>query len=174
MLPMISDISEVRRSKEILGRMAAQDVPLGIMVETPAAAIMAGDLAAEVEFFSIGTNDLVQYVLAVDRLDPHLADLYQPFHPAVLRLIRTVCEAAHRHGKWVGVCGEMAADPLAVALFLGLGVDELSMEPGSIPAIKSIVRQTRRSDAVALTEELLALNSAPQIVSRLEQWSPQL
>ena len=174
MLPMISDISEVRRSKEILGRMAAQDVPLGIMVETPAAAIMAGDLAAEVEFFSIGTNDLVQYVLAVDRLDQHLADLYQPFHPAVLRLIRTVCEAAHRHGKWVGVCGEMAADPLAVALFLGLGVDELSMDPHSIPAVKSIIRQTRRSEAAALTEELLALNSAAQIVSRLEQWSPQL
>jgi phosphotransferase system enzyme I (PtsI) len=149
-------------------------VPLGIMVETPAAAIMAPDLAAEVEFFSIGTNDLVQYVLAVDRLDEHLADLYQPFHPAVLRLIRAVCEAAHRHGKWVGVCGEMAANPLAVALFLGLGVDELSMEPRSIPAIKSVVRQTRRSEAVALTEELLALNSAAQIILRLEQWSPQL
>jgi phosphotransferase system enzyme I (PtsI) len=174
MLPMISDISEVHRTKEILGRFAGRAVPLGIMIETPAAAIMASDLAAEVEFFSIGTNDLVQYVLAVDRLDDRLAGLYQPFHPAVLRLIRAVSEAAHRHGKWVGVCGEMAADPLAVALFLGLGVDELSMEPGSIPAIKSIVRQTRRSDAVALTEELLALNSAPQIVSRLEQWSPQL
>jgi phosphotransferase system enzyme I (PtsI) len=171
MLPMISDISEVRRTKEILGRMAAPGVPLGIMVETPAAAIMAPDLAAEV---SIGTNDLVQYVLAVDRLDEHLADLYQPFHPAVLRLIRAVCEAAHRHGKWVGVCGEMAANPLAVALFLGLGVDELSMEPRSIPAIKSVVRQTRRSEAVALTEELLALNSAAQIILRLEQWSPQL
>ena len=174
MLPMISDISEVRRTKEILGRFAAPGVPLGIMVETPAAAIMAGDFAAEVEFFSIGTNDLVQYVLAVDRLDEHLADLYQPFHPAVLRLIRTVCEAAHRHGKWVGVCGEMAANPLAAALFLGLGVDELSMEPRSIPAIKSIVRQTRRSEAAALAEELLALGSAAQIVSRLEQWSPQL
>jgi phosphotransferase system enzyme I (PtsI) len=174
MLPMISDISEVRRTKEILGRIAGRGAPLGIMVETPAAAIMAGDLAAEVEFFSIGTNDLVQYVLAVDRLDENLADLYQPFHPAVLRLIRTVSEAAHRHGKWVGVCGEMAADPLAVALFLGLGVDELSMEPRSIPAVKSAIRQTRRSEAVALTEELLALNDAAQIVLRLKQWSPQL
>jgi phosphotransferase system enzyme I (PtsI) len=174
MLLMISDISEVRRTKEILDRIAAPEVPLGIMVETPAAAIMAGDLAAEVEFFSIGTNDLVQYVLAVDRLDPHLADLYQPFHPAVLRLIRTVCEAAHQHGKWVGVCGEMAADSLAVALFLGLGVDELSMDPRFIPTIKSAIRQTRRSEAVALTEELLALNNAPRIVSRLEQWSLQL
>jgi len=106
MLPMISDISEVRRTKEILGRFAAPGVPLGIMVETPAAAIMAGDFAAEVEFFSTGRTNLVQYVLAVDRLDEHLADLYQPFHPAVLRLIRTVCEAAHRHGKWVGVCGK--------------------------------------------------------------------
>jgi phosphotransferase system enzyme I (PtsI) len=174
LLPMISDISEVRRTKEILGRFAAPGVPLGIMVETPAAAIMVPDLAAEVEFFSIGTNDLVQYVLAVDRLDEHLADLYQPFHPAVLRLIRTVSEAAHRHGRWVGVCGEMAANPLAVALFLGLGVDELSMDPRSIPMIRSVIRQTRRSEAVALTEELLALNNAPQIVFRLEQWSPRL
>ena len=174
LLPMISDISEVHRTKEILGRIAGRAVPLGIMVETPAAAIMTSDLAAEVEFFSIGTNDLVQYVLAVDRLGEHLAGLYQPFHPAVLRLIRTVSEAAHRHGKWVGVCGEMAADPLATVLFLGLGVDELSMEPRSIPAVKSVVRQTRRSEAVALTEELLALNNAAQIVSRLEQWSPQL
>src|SRR5271157_3278665 len=172
-LPMISDISEVRRTKEILGRLPAPEVSLGIMVETPAAAIMAGDLAAEVEFFSIGTNDLVQYVLAVDRLDEHLADLYQPFHPAVLRLMRTVSEAAHRHGKWVGVCGEMAADPLAVALFLGLGVDELSMEPRSIPMVKSVIRQTRRSEVAALAKELLALSSAAQIVSRLEKWSPQ-
>jgi phosphotransferase system enzyme I (PtsI) len=174
MLPMISDISGVRRTKEILGHIPGRAVPLGIMVETPAAAIMASDLAAEVEFFSIGTNDLVQYVLAVDRLDEHLADLYQPFHPAVLRLMRAVSEAAHRHGKWVGVCGEMAADPLAAVLFLGLGVDELSMEPRSIPAVKSAIRQTRRSEAVALTEELLAMNSAAQIILRLEQWSPQL
>jgi|SRR5271157_132726 len=172
-LPMISDISEVRRTKEILDRLPAPEVSLGIMVETPAAAIMAGDLAAEVEFFSIGTNDLVQYVLAVDRLDERLADLYQPFHPAVLRLIRTVCEAAHRQGKWVGVCGEMAANPLAAALFLGLGVDELSMEPRSIPMVKSVIRQTRRSEVAALAKELLALSSAAQIVSRLEKWSPQ-
>jgi len=174
MLPMISDISEVRRTKEILGRFAAPRVPLGIMIETPAAAIMAPDLAAEVEFFSIGTNDLVQYVLAVDRLDENLADLYQPFHPAVLRLIRAVCEAAHGHGKWVGICGEMAADPRAVALFLGLGVDELSMDPRSIPAIKSVIRQTRRSETIALTEEVLALNNAPQIVSRLESYLRQV
>lgn len=174
MLPMISDISEVRRSREILARFGAPGLPLGIMVETPAAAIMAPELAAEVEFFSIGTNDLVQYVLAVDRLDERLADLYQPFHPAVLRLIRTVCEGAHRHGKWVGVCGEMAANPLAAALFLGLGVDELSMEPRAIPEVKSAIRHMRRSEAAALTKELLALNNAAQIVKRLEQWSPQL
>jgi len=170
MLPMISDISEVRRTKEILGRIAGPAAPLGIMVETPAAAIMAADLATEVEFFSIGTNDLVQYVLAVDRLDEDLAHLYQPFHPAVLRLIRAVCEAAHRHGKWVGVCGEMAANPLAAALFLGLGVDELSMEPRSIPAVKSAIRQTRRSEMVALAEELLAMNDAVQIELRLRSY----
>jgi len=174
MLPMVSDLSEVRRTREHLSRMGAGAVSLGIMIETPAAAIMAGDFARAVDFLSIGTNDLTQYVLAVDRLNEHVAALYQPFHPAVLRLMRGVSDAGARCGKLVGVCGEMAADPLAAPLFVGMGIGELSMAPQSIPAIKSVIRRLRKSEAARLTGELLALDSAGEIVARLRRYLDDL
>jgi phosphotransferase system enzyme I (PtsI) len=174
MLPMVSDLSEVRRTRECLSRAGAGAVSLGIMIETPAAAVMAVDFAREVDFLSIGTNDLTQYVLAVDRLNEHVAALYQPFHPAVLRLIRGVCDAAGRCGKRVGVCGEMAADPLAAPLFVGMGMGELSMAPQSIPAIKSVIRRLRKDEAAKLTAELLALDSAGEIVAKLRQYLDDL
>ncbi|MGB9803413.1 phosphoenolpyruvate--protein phosphotransferase [Desulfofundulus sp.] len=180
MLPMVSDVMEVKQTREIIGRLREElasrgekvvdEIPLGIMVETPAAAIMAEELAREVDFFSIGTNDLVQYVLAVDRLNEEVSYLYQPFHPAVLRLIQQVVRAAHRFHKWVGVCGEMAADPLAVPLLLGMGVDELSMSPGSIPVVKNLIRQIRKSDASELSLEVTKLTTAGEVVEKVRNF----
>jgi len=115
---------------------AATDVRLGVMIEVPSAALMADALAPLVDFFSIGTNDLVQYTLAADRTSAALADLASPLQPSVLRLVRSVVEAARVHGRHVSVCGEAAADPLAAALFVGLGVDELSVAPGSIAGVR--------------------------------------
>jgi len=175
MLPMISDLAEVEQTREIIARLerelplaGGRKIPLGIMVETPAAAVMADQLAEVVDFFSIGTNDLVQYTMAVDRLNEQVAYLYQPLHPAVLRLLRGVIQAARRAGKWVGICGEMAADTLAVPLLVGMGVDELSMSSGSIPAVKKLIKNISKSDASALVEEALKLRSAGGIMELVE------
>jgi phosphotransferase system enzyme I (PtsI) len=152
MLPMVSSVGEVRQARALLDVVqeelgVALPIPLGVMVETPVAALLAAELAAETDFLSIGTNDLTQYVLAVDRLNPAVAALYQPSHPAVLRMMRTACDAALRAGKWVGVCGEMAADPQAAPLLIAMGITELSMAPAAIPAVKDAVRQIYRSQA---------------------------
>jgi phosphotransferase system enzyme I (PtsI) len=168
LLPMVTDIAEVRRARALLGATGAW-VPLGVMVETPAAAIMADDFADEADFLSIGTNDLVQYVLAADRFSEHAARFYQPFHPAVLRLVAAVCDAARRKGKPVAVCGEMAANPSTAALFAGMGVNELSMVPSAIPSIKDVIRRLRRDRAADVAREVLALASAGDIERRLEQ-----
>ena len=149
MLPMVSSVGEVRQARALLDAVreelgVAGSIPLGAMVETPAAALLAAELAAETDFLSIGTNDLTQYVLAVDRLNPAVAALYQPWHPAVQRLIETTCDAALRASKRVGVCGELAADPRATPLLIALGVSELSMAPGAIPAVKDAVRKAWR------------------------------
>ncbi|MFB3826512.1 MAG: phosphoenolpyruvate--protein phosphotransferase [Bryobacteraceae bacterium] len=170
LLPMITDLAEVREARALLGAR----LPLGVMVETPAAAIMAGDLAREADFLSIGTNDLVQYVLAADRLSQRAARWYQPFHPAVLRLVAAVCDAARREGKPAAVCGEMAADPDAAVLFTGMGVDELSMTPAAIPAVKDAIRRVRRDDAARLARELLALASAREIERCLRERAARL
>jgi phosphotransferase system enzyme I (PtsI) len=168
MLPMIADLAEVRRARRLLGAIQEElgisaPVSLGVMVETPAAALLAAELAAETDFLSIGTNDLTQYVLAADRLNPAVAGLYDPFHPAVLRLMRAVAEVARRRGAWAGVCGEMGADPLAAPLFIGMGMAELSMVPAAIPAVKDAIRRVRRSDAETLLEQALAQASATEI-----------
>ena len=126
-----------RRPRGRAGAEVASDVRLGIMIEIPSAAILADAFAPVVDFFSIGTNDLVQYTLAADRTNPALAELATPLQPAVLRLIRLVTEAALPHGRPVAVCGEAAADPLAAALFVGLGVDELSVAPGSLAGLRA-------------------------------------
>ncbi len=176
MYPMISGVGELRQANALLEEAKAElvargvafpaAIEVGVMIEIPSAALTADVLAREVQFFSLGTNDLTQYTLAVDRINERVAYLYQPTHPAVLRLIRETVEAGHRHGLWVGVCGEMAANPLLALLLLGLGVDELSVAPGAIPLVKDAIRQvdfTRARQlaaaaaACALPEEVLEL-----------------
>ncbi len=180
LLPMIIDITEVRRTKALLERIrlelvaeglpAPDHIPLGVMVETPAAAILLEDLAGEADFFSIGTNDLVQYVLAADRSGDSSAGRYQPFHPAVLRLMRQVARTASARGKHIAVCGEMAADPLAAPLFVGMAIDELSMSPPAIPAVKDAIRNTTKTAADALLDDVLKLRIAAEIIERLQEF----
>jgi phosphotransferase system enzyme I (PtsI) len=152
------------------GKPAAEQPQVGIMVEVPAAAIMADRLAPEVDFFSIGTNDLTQYTLAADRTNPALAYLGSALSPVVLRLIRQVIEQAHANGKWVGVCGELAGEPLAIPVLLGMGLDEFSMNPPAIPMAKQILRSLALTECRPLAEEVLALDTADD-VRRLVQAS---
>lgn len=173
MFPMVGSLADLRRARGALreaqrgleaeGVPHAADPEVGIMVEIPSAALIAGHLAREVDFFSIGTNDLIQYTLAVDRGNPTLAEFYQPFHPAVLRLIDLVVEAAHAAGKWVGVCGEMGGDPAAALLLVGLGVDELSMAQVALPNVRRLVRATRFNDAQQLARQALGAGSADEV-----------
>ncbi|WP_415757772.1 phosphoenolpyruvate--protein phosphotransferase [Pseudomonas sp. LT1P18] len=168
MLPMVTQLSELRRARQLLEEEALAlgltELPkLGIMIEVPAAALMADLFAPEVDFFSIGTNDLTQYTLAMDRDHPRLASQADSFHPSVLRLIASTVKAAHAHGKWVGVCGAMASETLAVPLLLGLGVDELSVSVPLIPAIKAAVREVDLLDCQAIAQQVLGLESAEQV-----------
>jgi phosphocarrier protein FPr/phosphocarrier protein len=168
MIPMVSDIDEIRQVRAITDRLAAaaaldQPPQLGIMIETPAAAATADLLAAEADFLSIGTNDLTQYVLAVDRGNGALADRVDPLHPAVLRMIKATCDGAARHGRPVGVCGGAAGDAQAVPLLIGLGVTELSMVPGLIPEMKARVRALSMAAARALAEEALSHADAQSV-----------
>ena len=149
MFPMITSVWEVRDAKATLAECRKEleaagipvgEVEIGIMIETPAAVMVADELAEEVEFFSLGTNDLTQYTLAIDRQNPKLDRFYDPHHPAVLRLIRMTVEAGHRHNCWVGICGELGADPTLTETFLRMGVDELSVSPSSILPLRKIVR----------------------------------
>jgi phosphotransferase system enzyme I (PtsI) len=170
MFPMVSCLEEVIRlrgeveqSMEALRKRKLSfnlHLPIGIMVETPSAALNAEALAQHVDFYSIGTNDLVQYTLAVDRTDEKLAYLYQPSHPAILRLIHETVAAARRHGIWVSVCGEMAGDPRFTPLLLGLGVHELSMSPVSIGPVRRLVRRLRMSQAEEVAREAMACATA--------------
>lgn len=151
MYPMITSASEVRQIKQLMEeakkeldrqQIAYADVKQGIMIETPAAVMISGELAKEVDFFSIGTNDLTQYTLAVDRQNPKLDAFYDPHHPAVLRMINLVIENAHKAGIWAGICGELGADTELTKEFLAMGVDELSVSPGCILPIRKIIRET--------------------------------
>lgn len=151
MYPMIISVNEVRRIKEIMKEVKAElkeqgiayaDVIEGIMIETPAAVMVSDELAKEVGFFSIGTNDLTQYTLAVDRQNPKLDDFYDPHHPAVLKMIRMTVENAHKAGIWAGICGELGADTTLTEEFIRMGVDELSVSPGRILPIRKIIRET--------------------------------
>ena len=139
------------------------------MIEVPAAALMADLFAPEVDFFSIGTNDLTQYTLAMDRDHPRLASQADSLHPAVLRLIASTVKAAHAHGKWVGVCGALASEPLAVPMLVGLGVDELSVSVPLIPAIKARVRELSYDACQRVAQQVLALESADQVRAALQQ-----
>jgi phosphotransferase system enzyme I (PtsI) len=177
MLPMVTTITELRQARALLAeaqaQLAAAAIPhatnphLGIMIEVPAAALNADALAREADFFSIGTNDLTQYTLACDRTNSRVADLYQPLEPAVLRLIQLTCSAAHRHGRHVAVCGELAGDPQVTALLIGLGVDELSCAPTAIGRVRSAVRATNYAAAQQLATAALACSSAAEVQALL-------
>lgn len=173
MFPLVSSVAEVRAAKAIWAEAEAElrraalpfdaAIEIGIMIEVPSAAIIADQLAAEVEFFSIGTNDLSQYTMAADRTNARVGALADPFQPAVLRLIRQTVEAAHSAGIWVGLCGEFAGDPLAVPILLGLGLDEFSMSAPAIPAVKQAISRLTVTEAQRIAAEALRLDSAEAV-----------
>jgi len=173
MFPMIATLDELRECKAMVEEeRKALNVPpvqVGIMIEVPSAAIMAEQFAREVDFFSIGTNDLTQYVLAMDRNHPGVGRQADALNPAVLQLMASTVQAAHRHGKWVGVCGGLASDPLAVPVLVGMGVDELSVSVPSIPEIKALVRKFSKTECEALTAEVLTLSTASEVRARLSK-----
>ena len=179
MFPMVSSINEVKDGKQVLeaarqqlrieGREFSEDIDVGIMIETPAAVVLADALAREVDFFSIGSNDLIQYTLAVDRGNDRVAYLYDQYHPAVLELIRQTVRAAKKHRKWVGLCGEMAGDPLSVLLLIGLGLSELSTSPLMLPEVKSIIRATSYNSARKVVSRALDMQTGPEVRRYLEQ-----
>jgi phosphotransferase system enzyme I (PtsP) len=178
MLPMISNIAEVdealelihRSHREILQEGFSGDLPpIGVMVEVPAAVYQARALARRVDFLSVGSNDLTQYILAVDRNNARVADLYHAFHPAVLHALKSVAEAARAEGKLVSICGELAGDPLAAVLLVGMGFDALSMNATSLPKVKQAVRKISLYEAVELLEEVLEMDDAVEVRERLEQ-----
>jgi len=178
MFPMISGLDELRRAKALLeeckSEMSALGIPfdsriqVGIMIEIPSAVMMADLLAPEADFFSIGTNDLIQYTLAIDRSNEHLSEFYQPLHPAVLRSLRRVVEAAHAAGIDACICGEMAGDPLYLPILLGLGFDELSMGSASIPRVKQILRRCTRGQATAIAATCATFTTAAEVESYLK------
>ena len=173
MFPMVSKVSEVRKAKELV-KQAKNDlkakgihfdtrIKIGVMIEVPSAAIMAEEIAGEVDFLSIGSNDLIQYLLAVDRDNAAVASLYQHFNPAVLRTVKSVIDAGHKKNIWVGMCGEMAGDPLSTVLLVGMGIDELSVVPTVLPEIKKIIRTIRYKDAKRVADKVLTLHTEDEI-----------
>jgi phosphotransferase system enzyme I (PtsI) len=182
MFPMVATVAEVRAARMALeecrselldeGRPVAEGMEVGIMVEIPAAALMADHLAAEVDFFSIGTNDLSQYTLAADRTNAQVAPLATGFQPAVLRLVRHVISAAHAQGKWVGLCGELAGEPLALPILLGLGLDEFSMNPSAIPLAKQIIRALALDEAREVAQAALELDTPDAVQSLVRERVP--
>ena len=173
MFPMISGLEELRHAKAVLnecrneiGEKKSGKMEVGAMIEIPSAAISADTLAREVDFFSIGTNDLIQYTIAVDRVNERIAHLYEPTHPAVLRLLKMIADAAHASKIWVGVCGEMARDVALIPILLGLGMDELSVGARSVPRVKMAVRSLAVSECQQLVDEVLRLQTSSEILDR--------
>lgn len=175
MYPMIASVEEVKCANVMLEECKAElrkegvafneDIKVGIMIEVPAAAVIAPILAKYVDFFSIGTNDLCQYTLAVDRMNEAIGNLYQPLHPGVLHLIKGVIDASHEQGKFTGMCGELAGDPVATMILLGLGLDEFSMTASSIPRIKNILRSVSKAECEAVATHALTLDTAEEITA---------
>lgn len=179
MFPMISNLQEFREAKAILeeekeallenGTNVDDHIEVGIMVEIPSTAVMADVFAKEVDFFSIGTNDLIQYTMAADRMNERVSYLYQPYNPAILRLVKMVIDAAHKEGKWAGMCGEMAGDEIAVPILLGLGLDEFSMSATSILRARSQIRQLNRAEMKELAEQALQLDTNDAVISAVKK-----
>ncbi len=179
MYPMISGVAEIRAANAILEDVKAElrregvafdpEIQVGAMIEIPSAAMIADLLAREVDFFSVGTNDLIQYALAIDRINEQVAYLYEPLHPAVLRLIWSVVSAAHNEGIWISMCGEMAADPLHALFLVGLGFDELSMTPAAIPLMKRIIRSVTYGQAAEVAHRVFGCATASEVEGLLRQ-----
>ena len=174
MYPMISNVDEVLQAHKLLeeakneirqgGGSFNEDIEVGVMIEVPAAALIADLIAPHVSFFSIGTNDLVQYTLAVDRVNERIAYLYEPTHPAILKLIKQTIDIGHMHGIWTGVCGEMAGNPLMVPLLIGMGADELSVSPSLVPMVKDVVRNLRFAQAEELAAKAFTSASPKEVL----------
>lgn len=173
MFPMIATLDEFRQAKAVLmeekerlqgkGIVVAEDIEVGMMVEIPSSAVMADVFAKEVDFFSIGTNDLIQYTLAADRMNERVSYLYQPYNPAILRLVKMVIDAAHKEGKWVGMCGEMAGDEIAIPILLGLGLDEFSMSATSILAARNQILKLSKEEAARAIEQIIDMETAEEV-----------
>lgn len=173
MFPMIATLEEFREAKQLLleekaqlqleGTLVSDHIEIGIMVEIPSTAILADQFAKEVDFFSVGTNDLIQYTMAADRMNESVAYLYQPYHPAILRLVKMVIEAAHTEGKWAGMCGEMAGDSIAIPLLLGLGLDEFSMSAPSMLRARSQINQLTQMEMKELADKALSMQTSEQV-----------
>ncbi|HEY4553372.1 MAG TPA: phosphoenolpyruvate--protein phosphotransferase, partial [Bacillaceae bacterium] len=179
MFPMIATLDEFREAKTILleeksrlqetGAGISDLIELGIMVEIPSTAILADQFAKEVDFFSIGTNDLIQYTMAADRMNERVSYLYQPYNPSILRLVKMVIDAAHAEGKWAGMCGEMAGDEIAIPLLLGLGLDEFSMSATSILKARTQMKDLSQKEMKHLAEEALHKQTAEQVVQLVKK-----
>ncbi|MED4344474.1 phosphoenolpyruvate--protein phosphotransferase [Heyndrickxia coagulans] len=179
MFPMISNLDEFRKAKAILleekekliqeGVQVADHIEVGIMVEIPSTAVMADLFAKEVDFFSVGTNDLIQYTMAADRMNEHISYLYQPYNPAILRLVKRVIDAAHKEGKWAGMCGEMAGDEIAIPILLGLGLDEFSMSASSILRARSQIRNLNKADMEKLAEDVLNFTTNEEVKEHVKK-----
>ncbi len=184
MLPMVIQLSEIERVQELLetakkelvkeNKPFSHHVQLGVMIETPAAAVLAPILAKYVDFFSIGTNDLVQYTLAVDRVNANISELYNHFNPAVLRLIRNTIQAAKDNGIWVGMCGEMASDAGAAIILMAMGIDELSMSAPYIPCVKEVLRSISVQEAQQVLEKVWTMEHGQEIKAYLADYIKKL
>ncbi|QDP41196.1 phosphoenolpyruvate--protein phosphotransferase [Radiobacillus deserti] len=173
MFPMIATLDEFRQAKAILleekdklvseGSKVSDDIEIGIMVEIPSTAVIARQFAKEVDFFSIGTNDLIQYTMAADRMNERVSYLYQPYHPAILNLVNNVIEAAHAEGKWAGMCGEMAGDSIAIPILLGLGLDEFSMSATSILPARTQISKLSKAEMASFKDQLLSMSTADEV-----------
>ncbi|MGM0897995.1 MAG: phosphoenolpyruvate--protein phosphotransferase [Bacillota bacterium] len=181
MFPMIATVEEFRQGKALLeeekaklmdaGIPVSDSIEVGIMVEIPSTAVMADVFAKEVDFFSIGTNDLIQYTMAADRMNERVSYLYQPFNPAILRLVKMVIDAAHKEGKWAGMCGEMAGDEIAIPILLGLGLDEFSMSASSVLKARAQISRLSKQEMSSHTDKILALASSDEVEAYVKEIS---
>ncbi|BAM47961.1 phosphoenolpyruvate--protein phosphotransferase [Amphibacillus xylanus] len=183
MFPMIATLEEFREAKALLleekdnliseGIEISDNIEVGIMVEIPSTAVAARQFAKEVDFFSIGTNDLIQYTMAADRMNEKISYLYQPYHPAILTLVNNVIEAAHAEGKWAGMCGEMAGDPIAIPILLGLGLDEFSMSATSILPARTQIKNLSKAEMASYKDQLLSMSTAAEVEAFIREKTNQ-